>query len=173
MIRSAIDRLSRALTILAIVAAGLMMLHVSADVFSKLVFRYPLFGTLETVSLYYMVAVVFLPLALAQRDRSQVFIELFTHRLPERAQRALDAFALLLGFAFTAILFWKGFEVAVEKTQVRELSTNIELQYEVWPGRWFPVAGFGLTAAWCLLQFVDEVRIAIRGESDGRAGADG
>ena len=150
---------------LAAAATAAMMLHVAADVVAKLLLRQPILGTLETVSLYYMVAVVFLPLAAVQRDRGHIFIELFTQRLNARAQRLLDALALLLTFALAVTLFWRGLDVAVEKTVVRELSTNIEFQVQVWPGRWFPVVGFGLTAVWCFLQLVDDV-VAI---ASGRA----
>ena len=150
---------------LAAAATGAMMLHVAADVGAKLILRHPILGTLETVSLYYMVAVVFLPLAAVQRDRGHIFIELFTQRLGARAQRSLDALALFLTFMLAATLFWRGFDVAVEKSLVRELSTNIEFQVEVWPGRWFPVIGFGLTTLWCFLQLVRDVVAIYKGEA--------
>ncbi len=150
---------------LAAAITGAMMLHVAADVAAKLVFRHPILGTLETVSLYYMVAVVFLPLAAVQRERGHIFIELFTQRLGARTQRSLDMIALFLTFLLAATLFWRSFDVAVEKTLVRELSTNIEFQVEVWPGRWFPVIGFGLTSAWCLLQLIQDVVAIHAGEA--------
>ena len=40
----------------------LMMLHIAADVVARYIFNAPLHGTVEIVSAYYMVAVVFLPL---------------------------------------------------------------------------------------------------------------
>ena len=149
---------------LAAAITAAMMLHVAADVAAKLIFRHPLLGTLETVSLYYMVAVVFLPLAAVQRERGHIFIELFTQRLGARGQRSLDALALLLTFLLTATLCWRSFDVAVEKTVVRELSANIEFQVQVWPGRWFPVFGFGLTAAWCLLQLIQDAAAIYSGK---------
>lgn len=148
---------------LAAVAVGLMMVHVSADVVAKLVFGWPLLGTLETVSLYYMVAVVFLPLGAVQRERGHIFVELFTHGLGLRAQRALDALALMLAFALTAVLFWTGTEVALEKSHVGELSNNIELQFQVWPGRWFPVIGFALAAGCCAVQLVIDIAFVVLG----------
>lgn len=162
---SILDKTATFLLRLAALFICLMMLHVAADVVSKLLFRHPLLGTLETVSLYYMVAVVFFPLGAVQRERTHIFIELFTHTLPERIQRLLDAIALLLGFLITAILFWKGLEVAIDKTAVRELSNNITWQYEVWPGRWFPVAGFAIAAAYCLVQFLAELKFVITGHN--------
>ncbi len=156
-LRSLIERTTTVLLYIAAASTCLMMVHVSADVVSKLVFSQPLIGTLETVSLFYMVAAVFLPLAAVQRDRENVFIELFTQGLPEKIQRSLDILALVLMLALTLTLFWKGLDVAMKKTAVRELSTNIEFQVEVWPGRWLPVVGFAMTAAWCVLQIIEDL----------------
>ncbi|MBV7392639.1 TRAP transporter small permease [Mameliella sediminis] len=158
--------ISRLLLGIAALAAGLMMLHVTADVASKLFLLQPIIGTLETVSLFYMVTLVFLPLAVVQRDRQQVFIELFTQNLPARGKAALDAFALLLTLIFCALLTWKGFGTALEKTLVRELSTNIEFQVQVWPGRWLPVLGYGATCLWCLLQLIQDIPTILFGASD-------
>ena len=155
---------------LAAAATAAMMFHVAADVVAKLILRHPIIGTLEMVSLYYMVAVVFLPLGAVQRDRGHIFIELFTQRLGVRVQRSLDALALLLTFLLAATLFWRGFDVAVEKTLVGELANNIEFQIEVWPGRWFPVVGFGLTTAWCLLQLVQDVIVIVSGRAEAAGG---
>lgn len=165
-ITSVLTGFSRILLGIAAVAACLMMLHVTADVASKLLVRQPIIGTLETVSLFYMVTLVFLPLALVQRDRQQIFIELFTQNLPPRGKAALDAFALLLSLIFCALLTWKGFETAVEKTHVRELSNNIEFQIEVWPGRWLPVLGYGATCLWCLVQLIEDIPVILFGARD-------
>ncbi len=159
-----LDYLTRLFLWLAAAATAAMMFHVAADVVAKLVFRHPLLGTLEMVSLYYMVAVVFLPLAAVQRDRGQIFVELFTQRLGARAQRTFDALALLLTFLLAATLFWRGLEVAIEKTLVGELANNIEFQMQVWLGRWFPAIGFGLTAGWCVLQLAQDVIAIYTGE---------
>ena len=174
MFERAIWLLTQIFYYVAAAAAALMMLHVTIDVASKLFLSQPIIGTLETVSLFYMVAVVFLPLAAVQRDRAQVFVELFTHNLSPRGRAAVDIFAFLLSLAFLAILFWKNLEVAIEKTADRELSTNIEFQVEVWPGRWLPVIGFGFAMLWSLMQVVQSIFHAATGRptaSESAAGA--
>ncbi|WP_419913897.1 TRAP transporter small permease [Hoeflea sp.] len=157
MLRSITDFLTDKLMILSAIVAALMMFHVCADVFSKLILRQPIIGTLETVSLFYMVAVVFLPLAAVQREQGNVFVELFTQGLGKKAQIFLDGFAQLLTFGLSLLLFWKGLETAIAKTAVGELSTNIEFQVQVWPARWFPVVGFAIVALWSALQFVESM----------------
>ena len=164
-IRRVVDYLTAKLLLLAALAAAVMMLHVCADVFSKFVLRQPIIGTLETVSLFYMVTVVFLPLAAVQRDRENVFVELFTQNLSKRKQRLLDAFALFLTLVLALLFFSKGLETAMAKTAVRELSTNLEFQVQVWPGRWLPVIGFGSVALWCLVQIVDDLIFVVVGRS--------
>ena len=64
----------------------LMMLNVSADVFMRQVFNAPLPGTITIVSNYYMVLIVFLGLAAAEREDSHVSVEFLTDLLKERYQ---------------------------------------------------------------------------------------
>lgn len=164
MFRSVAGYLTDKLTILSAFIAALMMVHVCADVFSKLVLRQPIIGTLETVSLFYMVAVVFLPLGAVQREKGNVFVELFTQRLGPKAQMLLDGFAQLLTLGLSLLLFWKGLETAIAKTAVGELSTNIEFQVQVWPGRWFPVIGFAVVALWSALQIIETILVVFAGK---------
>jgi len=170
----ALDTVARILSWIGFAATALMMLHVTADVAAKLLLHAPLEGTLETVSQYYMVAVVFFPLAAVQRDREQVFIELFTHNLPARTRAAMDAAVLFLSFILVGVLFWTALRVAVHKTAVGEISTNIALEYVIWPGRWFPVIGFAATALFCLLQSLEEATVAIaRAPADSTQASNG
>ena len=57
------ELLRRGLMIVAGLCFCVMAIHVTADVFMKYLFRHPIVGTLESVTYYYMVAAVFLPLA--------------------------------------------------------------------------------------------------------------
>ena len=54
-----------------------MMGHVVLDVFLKFAFNAPLIGTLETVSYYYMVGAVFLPLGAVELKKEHVHVDLF------------------------------------------------------------------------------------------------
>lgn len=152
---------SNLLLYLAAFSTCLMMVHVTADVIAKLLFSQPILGTLEMVSLFYMVAAVFLPLAAVQRDRENVFIELFTQKMPIRFQKALDALSLAAMFVIAFLLFWKGYEVAMKKSLIGEMSQNLEFFIPIWPGRWFSVAGFGFMSLWCLLQFFEDMMVVL------------
>ena len=65
-----------------------MMLHVCADVFSRLVLGRSLHGTIEIVSAYYMVGVIFLPLIEVTREDGHISVELLTRRLPPQIRHA-------------------------------------------------------------------------------------
>ena len=58
-----IDRPSNLLTKLAGIIIMVMMIHISADVAAKYLLNDPIDGTLEIVAAYYMVVIVFFPLA--------------------------------------------------------------------------------------------------------------
>ena len=78
-----IDRTLGASTHLLTFSGGVlvmaMMLHIVADVLSKWLFNFPLDGTLEIVSHYYMVGLIFLPLAFVQQKGSHIVAEIFTY----------------------------------------------------------------------------------------------
>lgn len=166
ILKKTLDHICEIALFMAAIVAGLMMIHVSADVIAKRLFNAPIIGTLEAVSLYYMLALVFLPLGVIQRDRGHVFIELFTQNIGDRARRFLDAIALLFMLVLTVLLVWKGTEVAIEKTQAGELSQNLELAWQVWPGRWLPVIGFTLTAIYALIYLVSESLFLLSGSEN-------
>ena len=86
MLRRLLGRLANALAFLGGIAVVLMMLHICADVIAKYVFNSPIPGTLEIVSNYYMVATVFLPLALVERKNAHIAVEILSQHLPTRGQ---------------------------------------------------------------------------------------
>ena len=80
---------TNALALVGGVAIILLMLHVVADVMGRELFRFPLEGTLEIVSFYYMVAVTFFPLAYVCHNEGHISVELFTKNLPRRGNHRL------------------------------------------------------------------------------------
>lgn len=125
---------------LGAVAAAAMMIHVTADVVGKAIGA-PVTGTLEIVSSYYMVACIFLPLGWVQQQRSHLAVELFAERTPKRVDRFLSTFADVALLVFTVLLCAASWSEALEQTVVRETSEAVAIRIEVWPSRWFPVAG--------------------------------
>ena len=140
-----LDALTASFRVLGIVALALMMLHVNLDVLCRTFLNRPVPGTLEVVSHWYMVAAVFLPLALVERLNAHISVEIVSQHLRGRALAwLLAAASLLAGLYFTAMAWRTGIE-ALEKFEVREI-TQGQIALAVWPTRFFLPFGCGLLA---------------------------
>ncbi len=122
----------------------LMMIHVAVDVFCRIVLNAPLYGTLEIVAGYYMVAVVFLPLAYVSGGEGHIFIELFTSKLPPRVNACLDAFTGLLTLLYVVLLAWQSGMEAIWQTEGREKWETADDFITIWPSRWLIPIGCAL-----------------------------
>ena len=138
---------SDALAAVAGVLILVMMVHVTADVFGRLAFSAPINGTLEIVAGYYMVAVVFLPLAHVSRGEGHIFIELFTRKLPYRTRSWMDAGASVLTFGYVALMAWQCGIEAIIQTEGGELWETADDLIVIWPSRWLIPIGCALMAA--------------------------
>src|SRR5262245_27457380 len=80
-VRKVARHLDMVLLWLACAAAALMMIQISADVVFKFLFGRPITATIEIVSTYYMVALVFLPLAFVDRTSGHISADLLTRAM--------------------------------------------------------------------------------------------
>ena len=158
-----IKRLGEGLAVAGGVAMVLMMLHIVADVATKYLFNDPIDGTTEIVAAYYMVAVVFLPLAYVTFSEGHLIVELFTARMRGRPLDALVGFAGLVTLAYLLFLvYYTGVE-AVRRTREGEAwETSVDL-VAVWPSRWFLTVGLAAMALYIALALV---RHFIRGTGE-------
>lgn len=162
-------RASSALLAAAGMAAMLlMMLHVSLDVISKYAFNRPIVGTLETVSAYYMVAVLFLPLAEVTRRGQHIRVEVFTGWLSPRPLAACTALGLALCAAYAGLMAWRGGVEAVRMTAIGEAWETALRDMEVWPARWFYPLGVAAMGLVFLAQAWDRALFAVRGTRRSR-----
>ncbi|NQV59069.1 MAG: TRAP transporter small permease [Alphaproteobacteria bacterium] len=158
------SKLSTASTILGGLAMVMMMLQVSADVLLKYAISYPIPGTLETVSSYYMVALVFLPLGNVTKHHEHITVELFTQGLGPRALAWVNALAELLASVYVVMLTWRGAEEAAHMTVIRESWETALWDMQVWPSRWFVPVGCGLMFIYLVIHFIDDVSFGLRGK---------
>ena len=89
-IGKALARLLDIQATIGIAAVGLMMFHITFDVFGKYLFNAPLPATLEIVSHYYMVVVVFLPLAMVEKRDAHISVEVLTQNFSDRWQKVVE-----------------------------------------------------------------------------------
>jgi len=137
LVRSIIGIIDRASIFLAwVVAATLiaMMLLTNADVFLRYIFRRSIMGTTEIVGHYFMVAVVFLPLAYAMiRKGGHIKVDFLASCLPPRVRVVLGLLSLFLSLCVYCLISWYGAVGGVHAWRTGETMVNINLP--MWPGR--------------------------------------
>ncbi|MCA0206217.1 MAG: TRAP transporter small permease [Proteobacteria bacterium] len=158
---------SRLSTTLGAVATAAMALHISAEVLSRLVWGQSLFGTIEIISYYYMVAASFLPLASAQLQGQMITTDVFAKIVPARIRPVTDFLGRLVSLATCGMLIWAGWVQALAKTRVNEAISGLGAPVLVWPSRWMLVIGL---AALFLAQLVQLPR-GVASDEDTPPGA--
>lgn len=143
MLRKTLGAITDSFALIGGVALVLMMVHINLDVIGKYVFGIPIQGTIEIVSAYYMVAVVFLPLAMVERADAHITVELVSQHLPERAHEILVALASLAAALYFALFTWQTWLDAVSKFEVGETTVG-NVVVVVWPSRFMLPIGLGL-----------------------------
>lgn len=142
-----------------------MMVHVTADVVGKFVFRRPVPATLEMVSNYYMVAVVFLPLAAVERRQGNIHVELIYAHLPRVLKRILDIATYCLFSWFLWLLVTSTWKVAMKKYAVGEFIMGT-YSIEIWQTRFLVPVGAGLALALVVTKLGRAVVFLFRADLD-------
>ncbi len=138
--------LSGAANLLALVAGGAliaMMLHINLDVAMRYIFSAPFANTIEIVSSYYIVAIVFLPLALVEVLDAHIAVEIVAQLLPRRASELLIACVAIVSAAYFGAFTWRSLEDALQKYAVGEIALG-NSQITIWPTRFYLPIGCGL-----------------------------
>ncbi|WP_176440924.1 TRAP transporter small permease subunit [Oceanicola sp. 22II-s10i] len=160
-----IDAISLVLIIIAGIALMLMMVQVSADVVGKFVFTAPVPVTLEIVSYYYMVAVVFLPLAAVERMNGNIHVELIYARLGRAAKRVLDIISYLLFIWLIWLITTGTWTVALKKHKVGEFIMG-SYPVVIWPTRYMVPIGCGLLLVLLVVKLYRAVVMLFRPDLD-------
>ena len=119
----------------------LMMLHITLDVAVRYFLNGQIVGTLEWVSFYYMVALVFLAFGYVEFRNENIRVDLFAQMMPKSVQLGLYIFACVLGLIFFGMLSWQSFFDALRATQ-REEEAMSNIRFLIWPSRWCLPVGF-------------------------------
>jgi len=143
MLKRLLEGVSNLAAVVAGVALILMMLHINLDVALRYLFSAPLPNTLEIVSTYYIVAVVFLPLALVEILNAHIVVEILSQHLPKRAAEILISIVGLVSAVYFSAFALRSWEDAMQKFSVGELALG-NSQITVWPTRFYLPIGCGL-----------------------------
>jgi len=124
-------------------AAIACALHVSLDVALKYLFAAPIPGTINIVSNYYMIILVFAPLAMAELRNAHISVDI----LPLPPGRAGDIWMrciyILNGVVFAAVAY-NTFVDAWKKYEVRAFALDQNGLIYIWPGYFVLPLGLGL-----------------------------
>ena len=144
------DSLANFLAMVAAVLIVIMMMHVTVDVFAKYFFDHPIEGTIEYVAAYYMVGIIFLPLAYVSRGEGQIQVDLFTQKLTGRKLSILEGIVGICTLLYIGVFVWRTGISAVEKTMQGEMWEASVDYVAVWPSRWFLPVGTAVMALFVL-----------------------
>ncbi|OCX63796.1 C4-dicarboxylate ABC transporter permease [Thioclava sp. SK-1] len=139
--QSLIHWINRAIMMFACLFMLLMMGHITADVALRFFFNGRLIGTLEIVSYYYMVVIVFLSLGYVELRGEHIRVDLFAQMMPHAVQLGLYVFACTLGLIFFGMLGWQTLQDAISATARSEEAMS-NYTFYIWPARWALPLGF-------------------------------
>jgi TRAP-type C4-dicarboxylate transport system permease small subunit len=142
-IEKAIRWIGLALAVVAGVALLLMMVQTVIDILMKNFLGRPIEGNLEIMSVYHMVAIVFLPLAIVELKHEHITVDLLVRLFPRRLRRITDTFGYLISGVFFAMLTYQTWLDAVKAFRIDEiLMTSILIT--IWPAKFSLPFGFAV-----------------------------
>ncbi|MBO9421609.1 TRAP transporter small permease [Labrenzia sp. R4_2] len=136
------------------VVMALMVAHVVLDVSLRYVIGVPLAGTTEIVSRYYMVTLIFLPIAFVQITDQHISASLISDMLSTRSRFLLDCLTSLLMAVFAMLLAWCAGAEALRATEITEQIQTPSYFLPTWPARWIPVLALSLVVIVSVLNLV-------------------
>ncbi len=144
MIWRTLSRLSGLSSLVATVALLLLVLQITVDVTARTIFDFPLHGTVLFISLFYMPAIVFLPLARTEENDAHISVDVVYLLLPKWGKRCAHTFALLVSTVVIAAMTIRTWQVAMQKYQVGSFEMDGAVRFTTWPSYFALPIGFGL-----------------------------
>mgnify|MGYP003626506198 CR=1 FL=1 len=136
-----ITLLAKALLVLAGIGLFLMMIQTAVDVVADNLWRHPIKGNLEIISVYHMVLVVFLPLAFVELENQNIQVDLLWQALPNNLQQLASGLGHLLCVVFFGILARQTFIDALDAMSKNEILMGNAF-VTVWPAKFILPIGF-------------------------------
>jgi TRAP-type C4-dicarboxylate transport system permease small subunit len=134
---------------MAVLAA--LVVHITVDVLARVLIGQSLPGTIAFVSNYYMIAIIFLPLVVAERELKHIDVEVVTQTLPTALQAILRLFAWLLTAGAFMLLGYESLSNAIHAYKVGIFIVEQGYRIPTWisyfmlPLGYFSAAGVALT----------------------------
>lgn len=153
-IAQGLDLITTLFSVIAGIAVTLLVLHVSADVFSRSALGHTLPGTIPAVANYYMVLIVCLPLAFVERKNAHISVDVLTNLLPKGFTVHLFGWTYL----FTALIFgfvaYASWIEALAQFGMGKFVIEQDIKIIIWIGYFAVPLGYGLGALYAFLKFL-------------------
>lgn len=140
----AVGGVDRAILAVAAIALVTMMIHISIDAFASFLLNAPIPVTSALVTQYYMIAVVFLPLAAGEYRGAHISTDLFVNRLGATPRHWLDLAVMALCSAVYLMLAAQAWQQATGKFASNAFMLEQTTRLSVWPSYFILPVGFGL-----------------------------
>jgi TRAP-type C4-dicarboxylate transport system permease small subunit len=154
---TAVRLTDRCIMVLGAVALVLMMVHISIDVVANLMFGAPVALTNAAVTMYYMIAVAFLPLAAGEYRSAHIGVDLVVNYLPAVPRRWLDHLVQVLCAVIYSVLAIQSWQLALQKLAANAYLMEQTTRVSIWPSYFLIPTGFGLIAALIIVRLMCRV----------------
>jgi len=136
-----------------------MVLTTIVDVIGAKLFRWPLPGAFEIISILGLVVIVF-ALPYTQMLRGHIEIDIFAGLLPKRAQSILGCFMFLLGIILFVLISWQMFDFGQSLRMDHRVTETWEIP--IYPFAYGATVCFFAGILTLLLQFIQIVAEVFR-----------
>jgi TRAP-type transport system small permease protein len=154
-VRRAVALTADVLAVLATAGIAALMLLIVVDVTRRTLFSRSVPGAVEASEML-LVAVVFLGLGFAERQRAHVSVSLFVRTLPTRVARPIELAIVLLSLAIVGWMTWETASVAIDSVQRGETRSGL-VRVPLWPGRVAIPLGLAVFGLQLLVRAIDLV----------------
>lgn len=136
--------------------------HVTADIIWRYAFDAPTAGTTVYVSNYYVIAIVFLPLASVESRGQHITVDLWPASAPVWLSALTTHIVSLLSAVVYGLLAYATAIDAYRKYQEKVFVLDQQIELMTWPSYWIVPVGFALVAILLLAKTVRPADYTIR-----------
>ena len=140
-----------------------LMMFAVAQVFSRKLFNYPLWGYVDIVEIV-MVTFAFLGISYCQRLGGHVRMELLVRRLGGRTLWIFEILGTVVALGIILVLLWYGFTHFLRAFQLGD--STIDREIILWPAKLVIPIAFSVLAARLLIQFFAFTRLAVHPDAE-------
>ncbi len=156
-INRAVGRMANFQLVLSAIGVLAILLTISLDVFLRAALNAPLSSTIEIVSFYYMIPVVFFPMMYLEHTGTHIDTDLFYRLFPTGFQKFSDLVSGLITICIYSVIAFLSFKQAITSTKSGEVAMGVNL-IPIWPVRWVLPLVFASSALAAMLFTVHRIR---------------